>query len=286
MSADDETWTLRRVLRWTASFFEQKGIENPRLDAELLIAGAQGVDRVRLYMELDKPLSPDELTAIRAHVKRRAQNEPVAYILGQKAFWNLDLAVDARVLVPRPDTERLVELALSRLKPMAAPIVVDVGTGSGCVALAIAKDRPDAQVHAVDLSAEALAVARVNAERNAVTNVVFHEGDLLTSLADVTELDLIVSNPPYIASAEVDRLMVDVRAFEPRLALDGGADGLAVIRRLVDQAARRLAPGGGLLFEIGFDQGPAAHALCAAQFHAVAVHSDYAGHDRVVEATL
>ncbi len=284
MSAPDDTWTLRRVLSWTTDFFQSKGLDSPRLDAELLIADAQGVDRIRLYMDLDKPLLPDELAAIRARVQRRARFEPVAYILGHRGFWSLDLQVDPRVLVPRPDTERLVELALARLKDVEAPVVVDVGTGSGCVALAIGKERPDATVHAIDRSADALQVATANAAANEVPNVTFHEGDLLAPVADIGRVDMVVSNPPYIPSAEVERLMPDVRQYEPRGALDGGADGLDLVRRLVDQAAALLPPGGALMMEIGFDQGPAVAALCRARFAEVTVHPDYAGHDRVVEA--
>lgn len=284
MSAPDDTWTLRRVLSWTTDFFQSKGLDSPRLDAELLIAHAQGVDRIRLYMDLDKPLLPDELTAIRARVQRRARFEPVAYILGHRGFWSLDLQVDPRVLVPRPDTERLVELALARLKGVEAPVVVDVGTGSGCVALAIGKDRPDATIHAIDRSTDALDVASANAAANDVSNVTFHVGDLLAPMAALGRVDMVVSNPPYIPSADIERLMPDVRQYEPRGALDGGPDGLDLVRRLIVDAAPLLGPGGALLMEIGFDQGTAVADLCRAHFSEVTVHPDYAGHDRVVEA--
>lgn len=280
----EDTWTIRRVLAWTQGFFREKGIDTARLDAELIISDALGVDRVRLYTDHDKPLLPDELTVIREGVRRRARREPVAYITGRRGFWSLDLHVDSRVLIPRPDTERLVELALDRLKGVEAPQIADIGTGSGCIALALAAERPDAAVVAVDRSADALAVARENAAALSLENVRFVEGDLLEPVSG--PLDLVASNPPYIPSAEVDRLMPDVRQFEPRGALDGGPDGLDVIRRLVPAAAERLKPGGRLLFEIGHDQGDDARALVEAdpRFAEVAVHQDYGGRDRVVEA--
>jgi release factor glutamine methyltransferase len=281
---DDEVWTIRRVLGWTTAFFDRKGIEGPRLDAELLIADALGVDRMRLYLDLDKPLASAELVGIRARVSRRGQREPVAYIVGRKGFWTLDLAVDARVLVPRPETERLVELALEALRDIEAPVLADVGCGSGCVALALAAERPDATVHAIDCSTDALTVARANGEALGAA-VQWHVGDLLDPVEG--PLDLVVSNPPYIPSATVANLMPEVTEYEPTLALDGGPDGLDVIRRLVAAAAARLRPGGKLLFEIGSDQGTEAKAIVEGhpEFSAVVVHPDYAKLDRVVEAT-
>lgn len=285
---DDAPWTIRRVLRWTTGFFRERGIETARLDAELLIADALGIDRVRVYTEHDRPLNPDELAAIRERVRRRGQREPVAYIVGHRAFDDLDLAVDPRVLIPRPETEGVVEVALARLdaRPEDAPppLVVDVGTGSGAIALAVAKARPSARVVAIDCSAGALAVARANAERNGVTHVEFLEGDLLAPLGD-RRPDLVLSNPPYIPTAEVDALMPDVRDYEPRLALDGGPDGLDAIRRLIPAAAERLSPGGGLVLEMGHDQAAAVRALCDARWTDVRVHRDLAGHERILEAT-
>ncbi|MBU0550854.1 peptide chain release factor N(5)-glutamine methyltransferase [Myxococcota bacterium] len=278
------TWTIKGVLDWTRGYFEQQGIESPRLDAEWLIADALSIDRVRLYMDLNKPLIADELSAIRARVQRRAAGEPVAYINGKRGFWSLDLEVDPRALIPRPDTELLVEQALAALGEATTPIIADVGTGSGCVALALAAEYPEAIIHAVDVSSEALALARANAARLEAT-ISFYEGDLLSPLGDL-ELDLVVSNPPYIPSDDIAGLMREVRDHEPHLALDGGPDGLDVIRRLIVEAAARLKDGGALCFEIGHDQGAAARALVEASgdFEAVEVYKDYGGHDRVIGA--
>jgi release factor glutamine methyltransferase len=281
---NDEVWNIRRVLAWMTGFFERKGIEGARLDAELLTADALHIDRVRLYLDLNKPLSNAELGAIRAHVSRRGQREPVAYIVGRKGFWTLELAVDARVLVPRPETERLVELALEALRDTEGPVLADVGCGSGCVALALAAERPDATIHAIDCSTDALAVARANGEALGEA-VQWHAGELLDPVAG--PLDLVVSNPPYIPTATMADLMPEVTEYEPTVALDGGPDGLDVIRRLVPAAAARLRPGGKLLFEIGSDQGAEAKAIVEGHpaFSAVVVHRDYAKLDRVVEAT-
>ncbi len=277
----EEQWTIARVLGWTTGFFEQKGLDSPRLDAELLVAHALRVERMRLYMDHHKPLLPEELGAIREGVRRRGQHEPVAYIIGERGFWKHDLQVDPRVLVPRPETERLVEIALEALAEQEAPRIADVGTGSGCIALSLAADKPAARVFAIDLSVEALAVAQANAARLEVANVEFMQGSVLEPAPG--ELDLVVSNPPYIPSADVERLMPDVARYEPRLALDGGADGMEVIRPLVAQAAEKLRPGGQLMMEIAFDQGPAVKALMeSAGWVDVVVHQDYASLDRVV----
>lgn len=281
----DAPWTIRRVMDWTRGFFEEKKLDTPRLDGELLIGDALKLDRVRLYMDLDRPLNDRELTDIRARIKRRLAHEPVAYILGSRGFWTLDLQVDARVLIPRPDTERLVELAVKKLEGSPAPVICDVGTGSGAIALALASERPDAQVMATDASSDALEVARANAKALELERVTFLEASLLDGVDG--PLDLVVSNPPYILSAVVDTLAPEVKDHEPRMALDGGADGFDVIRPLIVAAAERLRPGGRLMFEIGHDQGPAAKALVEAdeRFTEVAVHQDYGRNDRVVEAT-
>ncbi|MFZ4735211.1 MAG: peptide chain release factor N(5)-glutamine methyltransferase [Bradymonadia bacterium] len=281
----DETWTIRRVLQWTQGFFRDKGLDSPRLDAELIIGDALGLDRLHLYTDHDRPLDAQELAGIRERVRRRGRREPVAYITGKRGFWKLELQVGPGVLVPRPDTERLVECALEAAAAFATPRIVDVGTGSGCIALALAHDLPNATVLAIDRSVDALRIARANVEASGLGNVTCVEGDLLEP-ARGFEPDLIVSNPPYIAGRDLADLPPDVRDFEPRLALDGGPDGLAVIRRLVAQSGEVLRAGGRLLFEIGFDQGETAAAVVAAdgRFVDVRVHRDYGGRDRVVDA--
>jgi release factor glutamine methyltransferase len=280
-----QSWTILEVVRWTTLRFERQGIETARLDAELLATRAFARSRVELYTHFDQPLAEAELAAYRALVRRRIVGEPVAYILGHKEFWSIDLEVDARVLVPRPDTETLVEQALEILAkrgPAAPPArVADIGTGSGALALALKSERPDDQVFAVELCEGALAVARANAERLGLP-VTLVAGDLVEPLAGVEPLDLVVSNPPYIPTLEIDRLAPEVRR-EPRLALDGGADGLAVVRRLAQGARAVLAAGGWLALEIGAGQAdPATAILREAGYLSLGSRRDLAGTPRVI----
>jgi release factor glutamine methyltransferase len=283
-----ERWTVLRVLEWTAERFAKEGFGTPRLDAEVLLAKTLGVERIRLYVDYAKPLAAEELAAYRALVRRRLASEPVAYLVGQREFWSLELEVGPGALVPRPETELLVELASSWIKRHGAlprPRVIDVGTGSGAVALALHRERDHAEVIAVELDEAAAAIARRNIACHGDGAVRLLRGDLLCPFA-AQSCDLVVSNPPYITRAELRELPEDVRAFEPLRALDGGDDGLDVIRRLIAEAMRCLRPGGGLLFEIGYRQGPAAAALCeAAGLREVSVRRDLAGLDRVVVAT-
>jgi release factor glutamine methyltransferase len=233
-----------------------------------------------------RPLLAAELAGIRERVRRRgATREPVAYIVGRQGFHAIDLHVDGRVLVPRPETELLVDRALLHLKDVENPLLVDVGTGSGAIALSLATARPDARIIAVDFSPDALDVAAQNRETLGLLSVDLRYGDLLEPV-DERDLDLVVSNPPYIPTADLAGLPLDVRGHEPKMALDGGPDGLVLVRRLITQAAERLKPGGWLLFEIGFDQGESAPAAVAEHggFEAIALHHDLAGLPRVVEA--
>jgi release factor glutamine methyltransferase len=276
------------------SRFTDRGLGTPRLDAEVLVAHTLGVSRVQLYVQFDRPLDPTELGKLRELVKRRQAGESVAYLTGKKEFWGLDLAVDARVLVPRPDTETLVDEALARLGPAPTEAgddsrpalrIADVGTGSGAVAIAIAKslaDRhPTPEVIASDLSPEALLVARANAERHALP-ITLVEGDLDVPLRAHAPFNAIVANLPYIAAGEIAALPPEVRA-EPRLALDGGADGLDLVRRLIAAAPALLAPGGALTVEIGAGQAEATALLFAeAGFTDIRRRRDLGQVDRVV----
>jgi release factor glutamine methyltransferase len=270
------------VIRWTASRFQERGLETPRLDAEIVAAHALGISRVQLYVQFDRPLAAAELGAIRELVKRRQGGEPVAYVVGKKEFFGLELAVDGRVLVPRPDTETLVDEALARLPAgQEARRAADVGTGSGAVAVALARQRPQAAVYASDVSAEALAVARANAERHGVA-VTFLEGDLGAPLAPHAPFDLIAANLPYVPSADIPALSAEVRS-EPRLALDGGSDGLELVRRLVAAAPALLAPGGALALEVGAGQArQTASLLAEAGFDDVRIRRDLGEIERVV----
>jgi release factor glutamine methyltransferase len=273
-------WTVLKLLNWSKGFFADRGIASPRYDAEVLLAHVLGIDRVRLYMEYDRPLVSSELTAYRALVKRRASREPVAYITGERGFWSMDLQTDPRALIPRPDTEVVVEEVLERIPEDAQITVVDVGTGTGAIALAVKSERPGVRVLATDASADALSLARENAERLGL-EIEFFEGDLLKAVPADVELDYVVSNPPYVED-DFD-LEPDVRDYEPTSALFAGPDGLDVIRRLVPQAYERLKPGGWLTTEIGFRHGESVPALMSeAEFDEVSMRKDYNGQPRAV----
>lgn len=272
------SWTTLAVLSWTSGRFTEKGIASARLDAEVLLGHVLKLSRVQLYTSYDKPLLEAELGAYRELIKRRLAGEPVAYLIGEQEFWSLPLSVDARVLIPRRDTETLVEVG----RAAGGGRIADVATGSGAVALALAKELPEAAVVASDLSADALAVARANALRHA-PRVELVQGDLTEPLVGL--FDLIVSNPPYVPSGDIADLSAEVRR-EPRGALDGGIDGLVLLRRLIPAARAKLSPGGMLAVEHGFDQGPAVRALFAdAAYTKIATTKDLAGHERVTAGT-
>ena len=276
-----ETWTVLKVLRWTTDYFREKGIEGGRLDAEVLLADTLGLDRVGLYLHFDRPLSADELAAYRQRVGRRAQREPLQYILGATEFWSLSLRVTPEVLIPRADTEVLVEEALKKVTGTVS--ILDVGTGSGAIALALAHELPDARVEAVDISPEALALAEDNAGRHGLTGRMrFRQADLYQ--LEGGPYDLVVANPPYIPLADMDGLMPEVRDHEPHLALRGGdTDGLAAYRALAASAAHLLNPAGWLLVEVGIDQAEAVRGLFVeAGLTEIFTTRDLAGIERVV----
>lgn len=260
------------------------GVGSPRLDAELLLADVLGLGRAALLARRPEPLPPAALAPFEARVARRAAREPVAYILGRQEFYGLEFEVTRDVLIPRPETELLVDEALGFLRERPAGLVVDVGTGSGCLAVTIAVHVPQVRVVAVDASAAALEVARRNARRHAVAGQVeLRQGDLLSEVAGPA--DLIVANLPYVSTEEVETLMPDVRLYEPRLALDGGAgDGTGLIRTLVAQAVGRLAPGGLLLLEVAAGQAARVADLLrsAGAFSDVSTRRDLAGLERMV----
>jgi release factor glutamine methyltransferase len=283
-----DVWTIRRVLTWATADFKQRGGSSPRLDAELLLGLALGVNRIALIVDAERPLAKEELARYRALHQRRRAGEPVAYLRGEREFWGRVFRVDARVLVPRPDTEVLVEVALARTASSSLGCrVLDLCTGSGCVAITIARERPTNRVWATDLSEGALAVARENALRLGAPQLAFFHGDLFAGLPEDARFELITANPPYIREDELPTLSVDVRAFEPTLALVSGADGLDLMRRLVREAPKHLAPGGVLAVELGCDQGDAVEALfAAAGFVEITRRRDYGGLDRVVSAVF
>jgi release factor glutamine methyltransferase len=288
MGQPTKEWTIANVLRWATDDFRARGIESPRLDAEVLLARALGTTRIQLVVDARRALSAEELGRFRDMVKRRRAHEPVAYIVGEREFWGRVFRVDRRVLVPRPDTETLVEAALESTRHVSMSMrALDLCTGSGCVAISLAKERPTSVVYATDASEDALAVARENALRLGAYNVVLRAGDLYAPVDATLRCDLITANPPYIARGELATLQQDVRDFEPRMAVEAGDDGLDVLRRVVAGAPVHLVPGGVLAVEVGAGQAPAvAELFRGAGFDGIALRRDYARIERVVSGVL
>lgn len=252
MTEKSDCWTIRKVLDWTKGYLSEKGVENARLESEWMLAAVTGHDRVGLYVNFDQPLTDAELASYRGMVARRARREPLQHILGTQEFCGLDFEVSPACLIPRHDTEVLVDEALRRAS--TAKSVLDIGVGSGCIAIALAKGLPDAEICGVERSPEALELAQRNADRHAARITLF-EGSLFEPLR-VQRFDLIVSNPPYIPTADLASLQPEVRDFEPRGALDGGPDGLDYYRLIVPAAHNHLNLGGWLIVEVGIGQAP------------------------------
>jgi len=297
-------WTVRKVLEWTTGHLKKHGSDTPRLDAEILLAKARGCQRIQLYTAYDEPLTDAVRATMRDLVQRRAQAEPVAYLVGHREFFSLDFRVTADVLIPRPDTETLVMEITDVIKQMAAALpesdspappvrVLDLCTGSGCVAISVAKHcqtaKLNVQVVATDISPAALAIARENATRHGVEGLVeFHEGDLFAALPADARFEIIASNPPYIPSAEIETLDPEVAKHEPRLALDGGPSGFDVIDRLTAAAPAHAAEGAVFLMELSPEQAETASQRLAAlgKYTDISVRKDLANRPRVLRARL
>lgn len=282
MDVDKDRWTIGRVLSWTKQYFADKGVEQARLDAEVLLSHVLGMDRLHLYVRFDQPLLPEELAAFRAMVLRRAAREPVAYILGCKEFMGLEFFVSPDVLVPRPDTELLVEACETRLQKMQEASILEIGPGSGAVVISLLKRQPQWQAAAVELSPRAAQMVRKNAKRHEVeTRLQLYEGDLFAPVAG-RQFDAVVSNPPYIPEADLEGLQPEVHC-EPRMALAGGIDGLDFYRRLVREGGDYVRPDGWLLLEVGIGQAKEVAQLGEQSGWLVeAILPDYAGIERVV----
>ena len=297
-----ETWTVLKIIQWTTEYLKGKGIDNPRLDSEVLLAHLLKLNRVGLYLNFDRPLSRDELSSFREIVKRRGSREPLQYITGHQEFWSLDFKVTPDVLIPRPDTEILVEEALKVVSGQGSvasenrPLrILDLCTGSGCIAISLAHELKDSVVYAADASDAALKVARENAETNGVQDrVTFLKGDLYGALENrprITDhrpllFDLIVSNPPYIKNIDIPNIQPEVRDYEPRMAVDGGAEGLGFYKRIVADAPNHLSPHGWLMVEVGEGQAEAVSEMMkdAGGFDSPLTVKDLAGIERVVKA--
>ncbi len=277
-------WTIMKVLNWTKQYFAKKGVENPRLDAEILLCAVLACERINLYVDFERPLSDEELARFRGYVLRRGDQEPLAYILGEKGFMRNSFKVNRATLVPRPETELLVENIIHLAEQVGGDVkILDIGTGSGAIIVSLLDYLPQAKGVGVDISLEALTVARDNAQRIGVLDRCgFIRSDVFSKVPMDKKFDIIVSNPPYIPAADIAGLAQDVQQ-EPRGALDGGVDGLDFYRRITAEAADHLVEDGLLAFEIGYDQGEAVAALCReAGFSRTIVLKDYAELDRMV----
>lgn len=293
MSHERENWTVRKLLEWTTPFFARKEVDAPRLSAELLLAHVLGIPRIKLYTDYERPLMPGELHQYRELVKRAAEQEPIAYLTGRAHFFNLEFHAAPGVLIPRPDTETLVENVMQFLRHqpgMESPRILDLCTGSGCIALALAHHLKTATVLATDISKTAVALTQKNIQHlNLDQRVIVAQGDLyepLASMVDIQPFDLIVANPPYIPSGQLVTLDRNVRDYEPWEALDGGMDGLTIHRRILKDAPAHLRPGGQIYLEIAFDQAELAKQVFREHplFEDVKILKDYAGKDRVITA--
>jgi release factor glutamine methyltransferase len=283
--------TILQAIQRSADFLARKGVESPRLQVELMLAQLLSMPRMNLYLAFERPLAEAELTTLRTMVTRRGQREPLQHILGSTSFCGLELAVDGRVLVPRPETELLAERGWRFIQTLASrnggpPTVLDFGTGSGCIAIAIAANCPSAIITAVDISPDALAVAMANADRHGVSDrIKFQQIDRNEGLPALLKFDLLVSNPPYIPSAQIDALQPEVSRHDPRMALDGGEDGLDFYRRLAIDAPALLRPGGHLMLELGDGQSASVRDLFAKNGWTIdAIEKDYSGTERVLIA--
>lgn len=287
--SNTEVWTVKRILEWTTAHLEKHGSESPRLEAEILLAHARRCERIQLYTRYEEELTDPERAIMRDLVTRRSKREPVAYLVGYREFYSLKFKVTPDVLIPRPDTETLVMEALDVARPLREPRVLDLCTGSGAIAIAFAANHLKAQVTATDISPAALAIASENAARHKVADrIQFREGSLLGALGGSTEkFDLILSNPPYVTTAELQTLDPDVRQYEPHLALDGGEDGLDLVRTIIRDARRYLKSDGHLYIEMDPAQVEATLAFVRAEtdFKTARFIKDSAGRPRVFHAS-
>lgn len=247
--------TLLEILNKTTEYFKKCEVPDPRLDAQYILAKGLGLTRMELYLKFDRPITDDELALMRPMVQRRGKREPLQHILGSTSFRGLEIKCDKRALIPRPETEVLVEKVLAHIAAIPNPVILDIGTGTGAIAIAIASERPDAKVFACDISADALSLARENIQTHNLTDrVTLLQSDLLEGIPSELQFDVIASNPPYIPTATLATLQQEVRQFDPALALDGGADGLILVRKLLEQAQTHLKPGAILILEVGEGQ--------------------------------
>ncbi len=286
-----ETWTITKLLNWVTQYLTEKGIDSPRLSAELLLSYVLGLKRIELYTQHNKVVEKPELDKLRELVRRAGQNEPIAYLVGKTEFYSMELNVTPDCMIPRPETELLVQRAIEFLRTRnGTQYVCDLCTGSGCIAAAITKNFPNVQTIATDICDAALAVAAANVEKHRLQDKIkLLSGDLFDPIIpqlDVGKFDLIVCNPPYVSSDEYEKLDINVKDYEPRLALFAGEDGLDIYRRIIDKVDSFLKLDAALILEIGYAQGPAIKELLEETevFNEIKIEKDFHDNDRIVTA--
>jgi release factor glutamine methyltransferase len=283
-------WTIIKLIQWATTYFDAHGIDSPRTTAEILLSDVLNSRRIDLYLRYDQPLTTDELQRFKALIKRRLNHEPVAYILGRKEFWSMELCVTKDVLIPRPETECLVEKSLEILAADAnvkSKLILELGTGCGAVILSLASENPQHTYWATDISINAIRIARQNALQHDLDGKIqFVTGDWFAPLGSKTgAFDLIVSNPPYIKSGDLTQLQPEIKAYEPLQALDGATDGLHCLQHIIHSAYRYLKPGGALILEIGHDQKSSLEKILdeCGEYEGVRFYQDYSGYDRILQ---
>ncbi len=286
-----QNWTIQKLLNWITEYFTERGIDSPRLNAELLLSHVVGLKRIELYTQFEKIVAKEQLDRLHDLVKRAGQHEPIAYIIGRTEFYSLQLYVTPDCMIPRPETELLVERAIEFLRKRSSRhFVCDLGTGSGCIAIAIARNYPDADITATDISEAALKIAAKNIEKYQLGDRIrLLCGDLfdpIMSQPDVDEFDLIVCNPPYVSAVEFEKLDKTIKDYEPKLALYAGEDGLDICRRIVKKVDQLLKSDAALMLEVGYNQGQAVRELLeqAKCFSEITIEKDFSNNDRVVTA--
>ncbi len=286
-----QNWTIQKLLNWTAEYLTDKGVDSPRLSAELLLSHVLKMKRIELYMQFDKPVAKEQLDVLHDLVKRAGQNEPIAYLTGKTEFYSLELEVSRDCLIPRPETELLVQRAVEFLRTRSGKqFVCDLCTGSGCIAVAIARNYPQAYIIATDICDAALNMAARNVEKHQLKErIELLCGDLFDPIMpqlDTNKFDLIVCNPPYVSTAEFEKLGKNVKDYEPKVALFAGADGLDIYHRIIERADDFLKPDAALVLEIGYSQGPAVRELLEQTgcFGKITIEKDFHNNDRIVIA--
>jgi release factor glutamine methyltransferase len=285
---NESPWTILKLIEWTTSYFDSHKIEGARASAEILLANALGLKRIDLYLRYDQPLSQQELATYKTLIKRRIKREPVAYIIGNKEFWSMDLDVTEDVLIPRPDTECLVEQALAHLpgkNSTAVWKILELGTGSGAIILSLATQHPQHRYFASDRSEKALRIAKSNAKKHHLSDtILFFAGDWFNPIKNnINDFDMILSNPPYIPNRVIAELEPEIALYEPRIALDGGKNGLDSLSLIINQASYFLKPAGFLILEMGYDQKNNVSEIAnnCFKYESIRIVKDYGGHDRV-----